>query len=110
MARGRQLGPNIGLLCAAIADDDEPEFAIRRLRAVLRFAEHQGAARVDAACAVAVHVGAPSYRCVRAWLEHHPPVSLAQVDPLIRQLTAYRDVVTRLSSTTTTNTENTEQP
>ena len=72
--------------------------------------ERQGAARVDVACAAAIDVGAPTYRCVRLWLEHHPPVSLAQVDPLIRQLAAYRDVVARLSSTTNTNTENTDQP
>ena len=108
--RGHQLGSHIGLLCAAIAANDEPEFAMRRLHAVLRFAERQGAARVDAACAAAIDVGAPTYRCVRLWLEHHPPVSLAQVDPLIRQLAAYRDVVARLSSTTSTNKENTDQP
>ena len=58
----------------------------------------------------AIDVGAPTYRCVRRWLEHHPPVPLAQVDPLIRQLAAYRDVVTRLSSmTTTTTTTTTDQ-
>ena len=108
--RGRQLGSHIGLLCAAIAANDEPEFAMRRLHALLRFVERQGAARVDVACAAAIDVGAPTYRCVRLWLEHHPPVSLAQVDPLIRQLAAYRDVVARLSSTTNTNTENTDQP
>ena len=107
--RGQQLGSHIGLLCAAIAANDEPEFAMRRLHAVLRFAERQGAARVDVACAAAIDVGAPTYRCVRLWLEHHPPVSLMQVDPLIRQLEAYRDVVARLSSTTNT-TENTDQP
>lgn len=107
--RGQQLGSHIGLLCAAIAANDEPEFAMRRLRAVLRFSEQQGAARVDVACAAAIDVGAPTYRCVRLWLEHHPPVSLTQVDPLIRQLEAYRDVVARLSSTTTT-TDNTDQP
>ena len=108
--RGHQLGSHIGLLCAAIAANDEPEFAMRRLHALLRFVDRQGAARVDVACAAAIDVGAPTYRCVRLWLEHHPPVSLAQVDPLIRQLAAYRDVVARLSSTTNTTTENTDQP
>ena len=57
--------------------------------------------------AVAIAAGAPTYRCVRAWLDHHKPVALAQVDPLIRQLTAYRDVVARHSSSTTTTTQET---
>jgi len=32
---------------------------------------------------------------VRRYLEHHPqlPLSLRQVDPLIRQLTLYRDLI-----------------
>lgn len=105
--RGQQLGKHIGLLCAAIAANDEAEFAIRRLHAVLRFAQQHGNAHVDVACAAAIDVGAPTYRCVRLWLEHHPPVPLAQVDPLIRQLAAYREVITRLSSTTTTTTTTT---
>lgn len=108
--RAVQLGPSIGQLCAAIAANDETEFAVRRLRAVLRFADSQGVARVDTACRVAIDVGAPTYRCVRAWLEHHPPVSLAQVDPLIRQLTTYRAVIDRLSSMPATSTETTDQP
>ena len=105
--RGQQLGKHIGLLCAAIAANDEAEFAIRRLHAVLRFAQQHGNTHVDVACAAAIDVGAPTYRCVRLWLEHHPPVPLAQVDPLIRQLAAYREVITRLSSMTTTTTTTT---
>ena len=102
--RAQQLGPHIGALCAAIAAVDSEEFAVRRVRAILKHAEQHGADHVDVACAVAIAAGAPTYRCVRAWLDHHKPVALAQVDPLIRQLTAYRDVVARRSSSTTTTT------
>jgi len=41
----------------------------------------------------------PTYRFVRRYLERSAlaPVSLKQVDPLIRQLTHYRDVISRLT-------------
>jgi len=40
-------------------------------------------------------VGSSQYRFVRRYLERHPqlPLSLRQVDPLIRQLTLYRDLI-----------------
>ena len=38
-------------------------------------------------------MGAPNYRFVRRYLERRPPVTLRQVDPLIRQLTLYRDLI-----------------
>jgi hypothetical protein len=40
-------------------------------------------------------MGLADYRPVRRFLEHQtaPPLSLAQVDPLIRQLTHYRDLI-----------------
>ena len=107
LKRARQLGPNIGVLCTAIAADDVEEFAIRRVRAILKKAQDDGVDHVELACTVAIAAGAPTYRCVRAWLDHHKPVALAQVDPLIRQLTAYRDVVARHSSSTTTTTQET---
>ena len=44
-------------------------------------------------------MGAPTYRFVRTYLERRPPVplSLRQVDPLIRQLTLYRDLIDQKS-------------
>ena len=46
---------------------------------------------------MALEVGVPEYRFVRRYLERHavPPVTLRQVDPLIRELTHYRDLITR---------------
>jgi len=39
----------------------------------------------------------PTYRFLRRYLERRPPVplTLKQVDPLIRQLTLYRDLIDR---------------
>ena len=52
-------------------------------------------ARVDDACAAALEVQAYDYRFVRRYLERNsqPPLSLRQVDPLIRQLHLYRDLI-----------------
>jgi hypothetical protein len=33
------------------------------------------------------------YRFVRRWLERRPQLTLHQVDPMIRQLTLYRDFI-----------------
>jgi hypothetical protein len=45
--------------------------------------------------AVALEAGVCNYRFVRRYLERHPqmPLSLRQVDPLLRQLTLYRDFI-----------------
>jgi hypothetical protein len=47
-------------------------------------------------------MGVPTYRFVRRYLERHPPVQLTlrQVDPLIRQLTLYRDLIDRRTKET----------
>ena len=60
-----------------------------------RLAKKYGAASVEEACAAALEMGVCDYRFVRRYLERHPqmPLSLRQVDPLIRQLTLYRDFI-----------------
>ena len=54
-----------------------------------------GAAAADEACAAALDIGVQEYRFVRRYLERCPqaPLSLQQVDPLIRQLVHYRDLI-----------------
>ena len=61
----------------------------------MSLAKKYGAASVDDACAAALEMGICDYRFVRRYLERHPqlPLSLRQVDPLIRQLTLYRDFI-----------------
>ena len=60
-----------------------------------------GAAAVDDACAVAIEVEIYEYRFVRRYLERKgpAPLTLRQVDPLIRQLSLYRDVIERRDQT-----------
>ncbi|MGA2150024.1 MAG: hypothetical protein ABSH49_34290 [Bryobacteraceae bacterium] len=54
-----------------------------------------GAATSEDACATALEVGVCEYHFVCRNLERRPrlPLSLRQVDPLIRQLTLYRDFI-----------------
>jgi hypothetical protein len=71
------------------------EMAVRRIQGVLSLVKKHGAAMVGDACAAALEVDVYDYRFVRRYLEHRPqlPLSLRQVDPLIRQLTLYRDFI-----------------
>ncbi len=100
LARARRAGPNIGTLCETIHARQGPE-AVRRIQGVLGFLKKYGAAQVDQACATAVDLEAYEYRFVRRYLERQatPPVSLKQVDPLIRQLNLYRDLITERTKT-----------
>jgi len=64
-------------------------------RGLLALAKKYGPAMVDHACAVALEIGVFNYQFVRRYLERGPqlPLSLRQVDPLIRELTEYRDFI-----------------
>ena len=75
---------------------EEGQTAVRRILGLFSLAKKHGAATVDDACAAALEVGAVNYyRFVRRYLDRNPqlPLSLRQVDPLIRQLTLYRDFI-----------------
>ena len=47
-------------------------------------------------CSAALELGVAEYRFVRRYLDRRSkpePLSLRQVDPLIRELTRYRDII-----------------
>ena len=94
LARAAAVGPRVGQLATTLHADD-PLRAVRRIQGLLALARTHGAVPVDHACAVALDIGGPSYHFVRRYLERHPPtpLTLRQVDPLIRQLTRYRDLL-----------------
>jgi transposase len=94
LSRADQAGSQIGALCRGM-HREKGETAVRRIQGVLGLAKRYGAASVDDACAAALELGVCDYRFVRRYLERHPqlPLSLRQVDPLIRQLTLYRDLI-----------------
>jgi transposase len=96
LARTATAGPSIGALCAAIHAQDGI-VGIRRILGVLALAKQHGVAAIDDACAAALELGVPTYRFVRRYLERRAgrAPSLRQIDPLIRQLTLYRDHIDR---------------
>ena len=94
LCRADHAGEQVGALCRGMRRE-QGETAVRRILGVLSLAKKYGAASVDDACAAALEVGSYEYRFVRRYLERQPqlPLSLRQVDPLIRQLTLYRDLI-----------------
>ena len=94
LARAHKAGPNIGAVSDAI-HARQGELGMRRIQGVLQLAKQYGSAACDDACAAALELRVAEYRFVRRYLERSPqaPLSLRQVDPLIRELTQYRDLI-----------------
>jgi len=92
--RAEKIGKHIGTLCRQL-HGKYGEQAVRRILGVLALAKKYGIASTDDACAMALETGTCEYHFVRRYLERNPqlPLSLRQVDPLIRQLTLYRDLI-----------------
>jgi transposase len=96
LAGAKTAGPSIGAVCDAIYQHDGPA-GVRRVLGVVALAKKYGPAVVEDAARAALDLGVPTYRFLRRYLERRPavPLTLRQVDPLIRQLTLYRDLIDR---------------
>ena len=94
LARAALAGKQIGVLCDGIFARHRQD-GVRRIQGVLSLARKHGAVVVDDACGAAIEIGVFEYRFVKKWIQRHPASSmtLRQVDPLIRQLTYYRDFI-----------------
>ena len=68
---------------------------MRRIQGVLQLVKQYGSVASDGACAAALELRVPEYRFLRRYLERSPraPLTLRQVDPLIRELSQYRDLI-----------------
>jgi hypothetical protein len=99
LERTRRAGKAIGTLCD-LMHVRSGEAAVRRILGLLALAKKHGVSPVEDACGAALELGIPEYRFVRRWIERHPPapLSLRQVDPLIRQLSQYRELVSQITS------------
>lgn len=91
-----RIGPSVSTICDHIHRHDG-EVGVRRILGVLSLAKKHGPAVIEDAATAALDLGVPTYRFLRRYLERRPPVplTLRQVDPLIRQLTLYRDLIDR---------------
>ena len=96
LARTARAGTAIGALCTAIHQQDGGG-GVRRILGVLALAKRYGVPAVEAACDLALASALPTYRFVRRYCERQPAshLTLRQIDPLIRQLTLYRDLIDR---------------
>jgi hypothetical protein len=94
LRKAHSAGTYIGILCEQI-ERTEGQSGIRRILGMLALARKHGVAAVDDAAKAALELGAPTYRFVRKYLERRLPLALTvrQVDPLIRQLSLYRDLI-----------------
>jgi len=94
LARAHKAGPNTGAISDAI-HARQGELGMRRIQGVLQLVKQYGSAACDEACAAALELRVAEYRFVRRYLERSPQahLSLRQVDPLIRELTQYRDLI-----------------
>ncbi|MGC2325417.1 MAG: IS21 family transposase [Candidatus Sulfotelmatobacter sp.] len=92
LRRAARAGSHIGALCDVIyRQQGEP--GVRRILGVLSLAKKYGVDAVDDACSAALEIRVHEYRFVRRYLERQPQLTLRQVDPLIRELVQYRDLI-----------------
>jgi len=94
LARADRSGAQIGVLCRGM-HQTSGELAVRQILGVLSLVKKYGGATVEDACATALEMGAGNYRFIRRYLDRQVPtqLTLRQIDPLIRQLELYRDVI-----------------
>jgi len=92
LARASRAGSNIGSFCQQI-HRHEGESGIRRILGVLSLAKTFGPVAVEDACGAALDLRVYEYRFVRRYLERRHQPTLRHVDPLIRELTHYCDLI-----------------
>jgi len=99
LRRAERIGLPVGVLCRQIHRRDG-ETGVRRILGVLALARKHGSDAINDACRAANELGLPTYRFVRRYLERRPPahLSLAHIDPLIRDLTQYRDLIAQMTT------------
>jgi transposase len=92
--RTERAGAYIGQFCHILYERDG-QIALRRIQGVLALAKKYGVASTEQACAMALEMGVPQYRFLRNYMKRGPQLSLTlrQIDPLIRELTQYRDLI-----------------
>ena len=97
LERACRVGKNVGALCHKI-HHAEGELGVRRILGLISLGKKYGVASLDDACAVALEMNIINYKFVRRYLERKPKplVTLKQVDPIIRQLSLYRDMINNL--------------
>ena len=96
LAAAQRTGPAISTICDHIHRHDGAA-GVRRILGVLALTRKHGPTVAEEAATAALELGVPTYRFLKRYLDRRAsaPLSLRQVDPLIRQLTLYRDLINR---------------
>jgi hypothetical protein len=94
LGRAATAGVAIGAVCQQIHAQGTAH-SVRQILGVLALAKKHGVAVVEDAAKAALEIGVPTYRFLRKYVERRPPLplTLRQVDPLIRQLSLYRALI-----------------
>jgi transposase len=94
LLRATRISAHVGTVCQEIHRHDG-EHGVRRILGVLTLARKHGIVAINDACRAALELGVPTYRFVRRYVDRRPQpqLSLTQIDPLIRELTQYRDLI-----------------
>jgi hypothetical protein len=105
LAMAAHASMSIGAVCTAVHRENR-ELGVKGILGVCALLRHHGVVAVEDACAAALELGFPTYRFVRRYLERRPrpPLVLRQIDPLIRELSHYRDQINQLTK------ENPDEP
>jgi len=98
LQRAEKVGPSVGKVSLKIIAHDEVA-GVRRVQGLLSLVKKQGPSQVEQACAEALALSMPTYQFVKRYVGRKPApqLTLKQVDPLIRELTQYRDVIQSMS-------------
>jgi hypothetical protein len=104
LARAAKAGTHIGQLCRLL-HQRQGEPGVRRILGVLSLTKKHGLAVVEQACATALELDIADYRFVRRYVERGPqlPLTLRQIDPIIRELVQYRDLIEQRTKDKETN-------
>lgn len=94
LGRAHKAGKAIGGLCDGIHQRRRQD-GVRHILGVLGLATKHGLPATEDACAAALELGVAEYRFVRRYLERVAATlpAVKQIDPLIRELTYYRDLI-----------------
>jgi len=107
LQRAHGIGEATGRI-AEVMYAHHPQLGLRGILGLCSLAKKHGAGEVERAAQTALQAGARTYRAVKACLAHRQqlPVGVRQIDPIIRELTEYRDLIGRMTSAAPTSQTN----
>jgi len=103
LQRAHTIGEATGRIAEAMYAHNPPQ-GLRGILGLCSLAKKHGASEVERAAQTALAADARTYRAVKACLDHRrgAPLTMRQVDPIIRELSEYRDLIGRMTQPSST--------